>query len=190
MIDAFETAGGFGVFKKYPGRSLRWRRAPDISRLTRITFGSAQASVPSWSWMAYEGGISFLDLPFGDIDCNANVEFQSRYSTSRFSRGSRGSMSSSSSKRHAQLRVVARSFDIAAASSSSDVFWDDPHATHDQLKCVVIGKLASESGTLAQKHWVIVLKELNAGLYEIVGADFLPKDKIAQGSKDIDSSVV
>jgi hypothetical protein len=99
-------------------------------------------------------------------------------------------MSSSSTKHHAQLRVVVRSFDIAAASSSSDIFWDDRHATHDQLKCVVIGKLTSESCTLAQKHWVIVLKELSAGLHERVGADSLPKDKIAQGSKDIDFSVV
>lgn len=119
--------------------------------------------------MAYEGGISFLDLPFGDIDCTANVEFLSHYSTSRISRGSRGRMSSSSSKHHVQLRVVARSFDITAASSSSDIFWDDRHATHDQLNCVVIEKLAPESGTLAQKHWVVVLKELSAGLHERSG---------------------
>jgi hypothetical protein len=88
---------------------------------------------------------------------------------------------------------VARTFDSVAAqgvSNSSGIVWDQPIATHDQLRCVVIGRLASESGMPAQKHWVIVVRELSAGLlYERVGAGFLPKDKISQGVREIDSSV-
>lgn len=190
LIDAFETAGGFGLFERYLGRSLLWIRAPDVPRLTRTPFASAQASVPSWSWMAYEGGISFLDLPFGEIDWTKNIEFRSPYSASESSQESRDRMSSSSSKHREELRVVARSFDMVTASSSSRIIWDDPNATNDQLRCVVIGRLASESGSLAQKHWVIVLRELSTGLYERVGAGCLPKDRMARDVNDIDSSVV
>lgn len=190
LLDAFETRGGFGVFERYLGRSLLWTRAPDVDRLTRITSSAAQASVPSWSWMAYEGGISFLDLPFGEIEWTADTEFRSPYSQKGSSRGLRGRMSSSSSKHPAELRVVTRSFHMVAASSSSGIIWDDPNATHDQLRCVVIGRLASESGSLAQKHWVVVLRELRIGLYERVGAGCLPKDKMTRDVKHIDSSVV
>lgn len=85
------------------------------------------------------------------------------------------------------MRVVARSFEMVAASSSSGIVWGDPNATHDQLRCVFIRRLASQSGTLTQKHWVIILRELSASLYERVGAGFLTKDKIAQGVTNIDS---
>jgi hypothetical protein len=193
LIDAFDTSGGFGVFERYLGRGLLWSRAPGVVHLTKIPFEPAQSRVPSWSWMAYEGAISFLDLPFGDIDWTINIEFRSPFSMIRDSRASRGRMSSSRNGHRTELRVVARTFDSVAAqgvSNSSGIVWDQPIATHDQLRCVVIGRLASESGMPAQKHWVIVVRELSAGLlYERVGAGFLPKDKISQGVREIDSSV-
>jgi hypothetical protein len=192
LIDAFDTSGGFGVFERYLGRGLLWIRAPDVAHLTKIPFDPAQSRVPSWSWMAYEGAISFLDLPFGDIDWTTDIEFRSPFSTNGSSRESRGRISSSRNGHRTELRVVARAFDMPAAScasKSSGIVWDHPTATHDQLGCVVIGRLASENGTPAQKHWVLIVREFSAGLYERVGAGFLPKDKISQGFREIDSSV-
>jgi hypothetical protein len=192
LIDAFDTSGGFGVFERYLGRGLLWIRAPDVAHLTKIPFDPAQSRVPSWSWMAYEGAISFLDLPFGDIDWTTDIEFRSPFSTNGSSRESLGRISSSRNGHRTELRVVARAFDMPAAwcaSKSSCIMWDHPTATHDQLRCVVIGRLASESGTPAQKHWVLIVREFSAGLYERVGAGFLPKDKISQGFREIDSSV-
>jgi hypothetical protein len=192
LIDAFDTSGGFGVFERYLGRGLLWSRAPDVAHLTKIPFDSAQSRVPSWSWMAYEGAISFLDLPFGDIDWAVESEFRSPFSMIGDARASRDRMSSNRNRRRTELRVVARTFDSVAArgtSKSPGIVWDQPTATHDHLRCVVIGRLASESGTPAQKHWVLVVQELSAGLYERVGAGFLPKDKISQGVGKIDSSV-
>jgi hypothetical protein len=159
--------------------------------------------VPSWSWMAYEGAISFLDPPFGKIEWTVDVEFRSPDYSSGASppsrTTSRGRMSSNRNGRRTELRVVARPFDVAAAASRASnillgIVWDDPTASHDhdQLRCVVIGRLASETGTPAdpsQKHWVLVVRELRAGLYERVGAGFLPKDRISQGVREMDSSV-
>lgn len=209
LIDAFDTCGGFGVFEKYIGRSLLWTRAPEVARLTRIQFGTAQTNpVPSWSWMASEGAISFLYLPFGKIDWTVDVEFRSPkefrspdYSTDgTSSRGSRGRMSSNRDGRRMELKIIARHFEVAAADHPrasdflSSIVWDDPTAPrkHDQLRCVVIGRLKPESDTPAdpaQRHWVLVVRKLSAGLYERVGAGFLPKDRISQGPQEMDSSV-
>lgn len=192
LIDAFDTAGGFGLFERYLGRSLLWTRAPDVAHLTKILSEPPQSPVPSWSWMAYEGAISFLDLPFGDIDWTANVDLRSPYSQSTSSRASRGRMSSSRDGHRTELRVVARPFDMIAApyaSKSSNIVWDDPTATHDRLRCVVIGRLASENGTPSQKHWVLIVRELRAGLYERVGAGSLPRHEISQGGRELDSLV-
>lgn len=184
------------MFERYIGRSLLWIRATEVAQLTRIQFERAPSSVPSWSWMAYEGAISFLNLPFGEIDWTVNVEFRSPYSTYGSSHGSRGRMSSSRSEHCAELRVVARPFSMTASSpdgDSSDIVWDDPTVPntvpHDQLRCVIIGKLASESSKLSQRHWVLVIREISTGRYERVGAGFLPKDKIPQGVRGMDSVI-
>lgn len=209
LIDAFDTSGGFGLFERYLGRSLLWTRVTsENARLTKIPFGPAQTNpVPSWSWMAYEGAISFLYLPFGKIDWTMDVDFPSpvefrspNHSTGGTpSRTSRGRMSSNRNGRRTELRVVARPFDMVAAAPRasnflSGIVWDDPTAPHDpnQLRCVVIGRLKSESDTPAdpaQKHWVLIVHELSSGLYERVGAGFLPKDAISQGAREMDSSV-
>ena len=31
--------------------------------------------MPSWSWMAYNGGIHFIDIPFGTVDWINNLQF-------------------------------------------------------------------------------------------------------------------
>ncbi|KAJ3578871.1 hypothetical protein NPX13_g1697 [Xylaria arbuscula] len=66
LIRAFDTQGGYGVFTRYFGRGLLWQRdvtmAPQVMK--PIQFPKSQKyQVPSWSWMAYEGAISFMDLP-------------------------------------------------------------------------------------------------------------------------------
>jgi hypothetical protein len=203
LINAFDTSGSFGLFERYLGRSLLWTRATDVPRLTRIPFKPAQTNpVPSWSWMAYEGAISFLDPPFGRIEWTVDIEFRSPdYSSGATppSRTSRGRMSSNRNGRRTELRVVARPFDGAAAASHasdflSGIVWDDPTAPrdHGQLRCVVIGRLALGNGTPtdpAQKHWVLVVRELGTGLYERVGAGSLPKDRMSLGAREMDSSV-
>lgn len=72
---AFGTKGGYGIFDdgdKLDGglfhRSLLWQRgeeADDASNLTPIQFPAERnVHVPSWSWMAYKGGIDYTDPPW------------------------------------------------------------------------------------------------------------------------------
>jgi hypothetical protein len=63
LIRTFETVGGYGIFDLYLHRGLLWQRSGDT--LDRIT--SRGERVPSWSWMAYEGGIRYMDVPLGGV---------------------------------------------------------------------------------------------------------------------------
>ena len=69
---AFDTKGGYGIFSDGDisegglfHRSLLWRRGKDEPRLYPIDFPSERGvQVPSWSWMAYKGGIDYTDPPY------------------------------------------------------------------------------------------------------------------------------
>ncbi|KAF2621900.1 HET-domain-containing protein [Macroventuria anomochaeta] len=75
LQEAFGIKGGYGIFddgNKANGglfhRSLLWQRGEEESDeqcLIPIDFpAEREISVPSWSWMAYKGGISYADPPF------------------------------------------------------------------------------------------------------------------------------
>ncbi|KAM7199739.1 Heterokaryon incompatibility protein (HET) domain containing protein [Naviculisporaceae sp. PSN 640] len=83
LVRAFNTDGAYGVFDGGPsffGRTLLWMRdtrVQDAMRLIDFDFFSEGAEekasnmyyvVPSWSWMAYEGVITFMDLPFSGVE--------------------------------------------------------------------------------------------------------------------------
>lgn len=69
---AFGSAASYGVLWRWPERMLLWRRAADA--LTRIDYHHHRAAAPpSWSWMAYDGRISFLEIPFAGVEWTGNV---------------------------------------------------------------------------------------------------------------------
>lgn len=69
---AFGSAADHGVLWRWPERTLLWRRAADA--LTRIEYPHhCAATPPSWSWMAYDGCITFLEIPFADVEWTGNV---------------------------------------------------------------------------------------------------------------------
>ncbi|KAI3393859.1 hypothetical protein diail_3534 [Diaporthe ilicicola] len=72
---AFESAATHGVLWRWPGRTLLWRAAQP-GALARIYYDrdcDSAAPPPSWSWMAYDGRIEFMDTPFAGVDWRRNV---------------------------------------------------------------------------------------------------------------------
>ncbi|OTA65407.1 HET-domain-containing protein [Hypoxylon sp. EC38] len=65
LAKTFQTRSDYGVLECYPGRSLIWKRACP-GKLKRIKYGD-DCTVPSWSWMAYSGEISYVSAPFGGV---------------------------------------------------------------------------------------------------------------------------
>lgn len=62
---AIGCEGRYGTLQKYFHRNLLWQ-ASDV-KLEKIEYETLH--VPSWSWMAYTGGIRFLneEIPFGRV---------------------------------------------------------------------------------------------------------------------------
>ncbi|KAF6817253.1 TOL [Colletotrichum plurivorum] len=55
----FDTVGGYGLFDYHMHRCLMWKRASQpLKRIEAFRGGS----VPSWSWMAYDGGIRYVKM--------------------------------------------------------------------------------------------------------------------------------
>lgn len=48
-------------------RSLLWQRGREVPPMAKIP-SNPSLRVPSWSWMGYDGGIDFLDLPLGGVE--------------------------------------------------------------------------------------------------------------------------
>src|SRR3954453_549469 len=53
----------YGIFQKYLHRTLLWHASND--KVEEIPYSY---DMPSWSWMAYSGGIELLDVPLGGVD--------------------------------------------------------------------------------------------------------------------------
>ncbi|KAK1749700.1 HET-domain-containing protein [Echria macrotheca] len=70
MLRDLEAQGKFGIFddgQSLLPRSLLWRRGDEVQFLNQIDPPSGFL-LPSWSWMAYDGPIDFVDLPLGQVD--------------------------------------------------------------------------------------------------------------------------
>ncbi|XXG94134.1 hypothetical protein Hte_000386 [Hypoxylon texense] len=76
LLRAMDTTGCFGVLEKFLGQSLLWRR--EREPLERIGSSLQTRRVPSWSWMAYVGSISYFDVAMDDVDwADLDSPFQS-----------------------------------------------------------------------------------------------------------------
>jgi hypothetical protein len=60
----------YGIFQKYLHRNLLWQASND--KLEEIAYDH---HVPSWSWMAYSGGIQFMDIPLGEVGWTDHLRF-------------------------------------------------------------------------------------------------------------------
>lgn len=124
--------------------------------LTRIP----NVNAPSWSWMAYEGGIDYLKPPFNEMTWNKNLH--SPWSDKSKVKQSLTEMGGSS--RAIELTADARPFLMAKVDSSRDkVIYDSvggTERTSRDLECVVVGKTHSP-GKLEQFYILLVSKDRN-----------------------------
>ncbi|KAJ6023809.1 HET-domain-containing protein [Penicillium herquei] len=61
LAETFRTECCFGVFEKYLGRCLLWKRGERSKVLERIEYPESRAPA-SWSWMAFKGEIEYVDV--------------------------------------------------------------------------------------------------------------------------------
>lgn len=195
LLRDLRARGGFGVFddsRSLLQHSLLWQRGEEYAALTRIDFGSARGSpdggLPSWSWMAYNEGIDFLDLPLGDIRWLPD-EIVSPWSDMRGKPAATPSSWRSEDPRAVpQMSIRVRSFRVdagpATAGREYSIIYDVPDPTRTDNKgaamCVLMGK-AKDRGKPDKQlmHYVLFVaprgqrNRRGDQAYERIGVGFL-----------------
>ena len=71
IAGALRCQSRYGIFQQYLYRNLLWQTSDN--KMERIVYKNR--NVPSWSWMAYNGSIQFIDIPFGTVDWIDSLRF-------------------------------------------------------------------------------------------------------------------
>ncbi|CAO2649036.1 Nn.00g099850.m01.CDS01 [Neocucurbitaria sp. VM-36] len=182
LLRTMRVRGGFGIFDEgvtrgLLRRSLLWRRGIETPSLSRIHFPpeSVVAVVPSWSWMAYTGGIDYLQPDFGSFEWE---DLQSPWSTQAPNNVSNTDPRTA----NITLNAKAREFDLGAAvQGEGELIFDNPGgSSQPKTLCVVLGKAKGSPSLETQRHYVLVVvmtgnRDRNGErMYERVGTGYLP----------------
>ncbi|KAI1079560.1 hypothetical protein F5B20DRAFT_581016 [Whalleya microplaca] len=181
LARAFDTKGGFGVFdnnkESFFHRSLLWLRGSDELSLSRITFpAELQMTVPSWSWMAYTGGIDYLDPPFD------GMEWEQQNIQSPWFLGTSDFVYTAGQAGVCEIGACASDFVIKDfGKGSSRIVNDMPNRSDGpgpSVKCVVIGRQKGHQPPEQRTHYVVLVshKHVAGGkeVYERVGVGYMP----------------
>ncbi|KAF5584629.1 serine threonine kinase [Fusarium subglutinans] len=147
LVSAFKTEGGYGVFNgAFFGRSLLWTRDTQQSdRLKLIDFPRDQKfRVPTWSWTAYEGPITYFDIPFDHVRWTYNTaegRIQSPWTTME-SDSTSFSLHTGELNGRIDLTAPAREiFDLELAEMQGKVIYDEGKSPPGVRKlCVIVGR--------------------------------------------------
>lgn len=200
LIQSLGVRGGYGIVDDgvngdgdFSGggsmlrRSLLWCRGSDEASLERITWEDGAPS-PSWSWMAYQGGIDYLEMPF------ESIQWAYRDIKSPWSDAAKGTWSSGSDPGagRTELKVIVRKIKLVTwVDEHSYVKFDSPAKASKSgmgLGCVILGRLRSGYRVQSRTHCVMLVTPISSvpghrrgPCYERVGVGYLCSDLIELG---------
>ncbi|WJG37203.1 uncharacterized protein FOBCDRAFT_245552 [Fusarium oxysporum Fo47] len=186
LVSAFKTEGGYGVFNgEFFGRSLLWMRDTQQSNgLTLIEFPRDQKfRVPTWSWTAYKGPITYVDIPFGHVGWTyetAEGKIQSPW-TARGSDSTSGSLHTGELNGRIDLTAQAREIsNLGLAEAQGKVIYDEGTSPPNvRTLCVIVGSEKPKiegHGIQDLEHYVLLVtpsNNLGDGVYRRVGVGML-----------------
>jgi hypothetical protein len=159
MESALGTTGRYGVFRCFLSNLLLWKRS-DEEKTASIDYGGRKEP-PSWSWMAYYGGIDFVsnsnlmvpdskDLGF-DTGQEALLVRVRRFEDCRLER---------EGKEHA----------IFAGRRRVGSLWFDVEGKNQFEHCVVVGMREEEIENPQKTYYILViLKTIQDNEYKRLG---------------------
>ncbi|KAF1850768.1 uncharacterized protein K460DRAFT_274684, partial [Cucurbitaria berberidis CBS 394.84] len=168
---AFGTRGAYGIFDdgdKTDGglfhRSLLWQRGEekgDAGNLTPIEFPPERnVRVPSWSWMAYKGGIDYIDPPFNTAD------WEIEEVVPPWTRG--GNRDTDTAPQDGEIAIIAtvRDFKVAGRQPGEvELTYDTERmrgSDGQRTQCVVVAKTKGASSNQTRRYYVLLVNSMNA----------------------------
>jgi hypothetical protein len=196
LVRNLDAQGGFGVFddgRSLLQRSLLWKRGAEVPPMAKIA-SAPSLPVPSWSWMGYNGGIDYLDLPLGGVYWLKNA-VTSPWATRA---GVTDTWHTGDGKKSVELKARAWRFmpgDVRrvpreemelVCDTQDEVDWEA-----EDLMCVVAGMEIRDCPIEERAHFVLVIREFreqvpprggNATVYERFGVGYMKGKYIYRNS--------
>ncbi|GKU09213.1 unnamed protein product [Fusarium langsethiae] len=175
-------AYGYGAFDLFLRRNLLWMRI-DLDK-KKIKYEDNR-EVPSWSWMAYEGGIrfiSFTEIPYGELEEFKDMEFGQERRGSEEKRSLRtkvwkfqGCDLSPEAPKEGKHRLL---------SPSEEIGWIIP----DEENFEIAMKRAVVVGLVGKNYYILVVKERENKnkKYERVGIGMIQQGYLSKQDGDVD----
>ncbi|KAF2628817.1 HET-domain-containing protein [Macroventuria anomochaeta] len=174
----------YGVFQPYLHRNLLWQRSGE-KKMKRIGYESQ--AVPTWSWMAYDGSIQFLDIPFGGVEWVHGLRLSKGYKYGWFNKNKRAKpalVTDIGVFRNCSLEQRDMNYTILDSDKAEigciryDV--DGSESLDDELCCVVGRHVSWDKYYILVVRWVGVDKE-----YTRVGVGWIQGDYIVTQMRNV-----
>ncbi|EWY80752.1 hypothetical protein FOYG_16677 [Fusarium oxysporum NRRL 32931] len=183
LTTVFNTRGGYGVFETFLERSLLWKKVVTTGSLRLIKFPKDR-NVPSWSWMAYDGVISYVEADFNKVAWTK--EYSSPFDSGS---GAAGKWYWEADKTNRPsvlaLKKVRELKSVPTNEAASTISFDTSASNGKGLKefrCLVLGKAKLDNviGPHILKCFVLIIKPStdNQTVFTRVGAGILKEDQI------------
>ncbi|KAJ4089778.1 hypothetical protein NW769_013220 [Fusarium oxysporum] len=183
LTTAFNTRGGYGVFETFLERSLLWKKVDTTGSLRLIKFPKDR-NVPSWSWMAYDGVISYVEADFNKVAWTK--EYSSPFDSGS---GAAGKWYWEADKTNRPsvlaLEKVRELKSLPTNEAARTISFDTSASDGKGLKefrCLVLGKVKLDNviGPHILKCFVLIIKPStdNQTVFTRVGAGILKEDQI------------
>ncbi|KAH6714793.1 hypothetical protein BKA61DRAFT_643473 [Leptodontidium sp. MPI-SDFR-AT-0119] len=165
--------GRYGVLKEFLHRNLLWQRH-GTEKMERIAYNNLK--VPSWSWMAYRGGIKFVDVSFAfsaDIRWQIGLKFDGELNYALT--GSLGKFWKCTVVRGETRYVV---LDYRRTERGWLQFDVEDSTDLDLQKCVVVGRIGRKQEI---KYFILVVRPIATnGEYERVGIGLIQESHVSK----------
>jgi hypothetical protein len=189
VAKALRSEKRYGIFRNYLHRNLLWQRSVD-QQTERINYKTQ--NMPSWSWMAYDGGVQFMDIPFGGVDWVNNLRFDKKHNFMLFKKkGKHALITEIGGFRNCSLQKKERCHAILDLSKTERGWIQyDITGTKDLQaeRCVVVGRklYKDQHGLIKRKYYMLVVRPTSTdGEYERVGVGLVQSDYVVRQSLDV-----
>ena len=170
----------YGIFELYLHRNLLWQRS-DGEKTQRI--GYKPGIVPSWSWMAYGGGIEFMDIPFGNVYWIDKLRFDKECRLALTA--DLGAFLDCTVQPDGNQYAVLDFGGMKRGWIQYDVeeSKDEESKNLHKIECVVAGKKSNKD---VQEYYILVVRPTEVdGEYRRVGVGLIQSDYVGRQERDV-----
>jgi hypothetical protein len=177
LTSTLHCEGRYGILERFLHRNLLWQRS-GVEKMERIRYNNLK--VPSWSWMAYQGGIKFIDASFADIYWNRGLGFDERRKDALT--GSLGKFWKCTITQEGPRYIVLDSRGIRNGWLQFDI---EGSTDLDVQKCVVVGCEGFAIRSAIRFFVLVVRPTATNGEFERVGVGLVEASCVSRLGGDI-----